>query len=134
MKSTNAARWFIYLLIALTILALLWGYGSSATATEEISISQLAQEIEANKVAQITVNGDGRTVTIEYQDSDRSNATANISENSSLEEQLASYSVSLDANSENTPIIIYQTPNQWSSWIYIISLFLPVCRRERGFV
>lgn len=125
MKTTNAARWFIYLLIAFALLALLWGYGSSASATEEISISQLAQEIKAREVSQITVTGNGRTVTIEYHNPGQAATTANISENSSLEEQLASYGITLDGTTETTPIIIYQTPNEWSNWIYVISLFLP---------
>ncbi len=125
MKSTNAARWFIYLMIALAILALLWGYGSATNIAEEISISQLAQEIEAKEVDEIRIDGNGRTVTINYQNPSQPATTANISENSSLEEQLASYGITLDANTDSTPIIIYEAPNQWSGWINLIALFLP---------
>ncbi len=125
MKTINSTRWFIFLLIALAVLALLWGYGSATATASEISISQLAQQIEANEVAKINVDGNGRKVTISYTSPDRAIATANISENSSLEEQLASYGVSLDANTENAPIIIYSAPSQWNGWINMIALFLP---------
>ena len=83
MKSINTTRWLIFLLIALAILALLWGYGSAANTAGEISISQLAQQIEAGEVAEINVDGNGREVTISYTNPERGNATANISENSS---------------------------------------------------
>lgn len=125
MRTINSTRWFIFLLIALAILALLWGYGSATATVSEISISQLAQQIEANEVAKINVDGNGRKVTISYTSPDRAIATANTSENSSLEEQLASYGVSLDANAENAPVIIYSAPSQWSGWINMIALFLP---------
>ena len=125
MKSISATKSFILLLVILAVVALLWGYGAAATATTEISISQLAQQIEANEVAEINIDGNGREVTISYQEPNQANTTANISENSSLEEQLASYGIVLNANTESSPIIIYNAPSQWTGWINMIALFLP---------
>jgi cell division protease FtsH len=122
MNSSNAAKWFIYLLIALAIMAIMWSYNATSTPTEEISISQLAQDIKDNEVAEIAVASDGREITITYTNQDE--ATSHISDNSSLEEQLAAYGVTL-GSSENQPNITYTAPSQWENWFSIAILLLP---------
>ncbi|HID54323.1 MAG TPA: cell division protein FtsH, partial [Anaerolineae bacterium] len=122
MNSSNAAKWFIYLLIALAIMAIMWSYNATSIPTEEISISQLAQDIKDNKVTEIAVASDGREITITYTNEDE--ATSHISDNSSLEEQLAAYGVTL-GSSENQPNITYTAPSQWENWFSIAILLLP---------
>ncbi len=126
MKSKNTTKWIGFLLVALLTSTLLWGFSAAISPTAEISISQLAQEIKDGNIAEIIVDTNGRTVTITYQTASSIETTANISESSSLEEQLTTYGVTLDSNSENNPTIIYNTPSQWSNWFSTIALFLPV--------
>ena len=124
MNSSNAAKWFIYLLVALAILAIMWSYNATSTPAAEISINQLAQDIKDNKVEEITVASDGRKITITYTDPNKAPAVTQISDNSSLEEQLAAYGVTL-SNSEKQPDIIYKAPSQWENWFNIAILLLP---------
>ncbi len=124
MNSSNAAKWFIYLLVALAILAIMWSYNATSTPAAEISINQLAQDIKDNKVEEITVASDGRKITITYTDPNKAPALTQISGNSSLEEQLAAYGVTL-SSSEKQPDIIYKAPSQWENWFNIAILLLP---------
>lgn len=124
MNSSNAAKWFIYLLIALAVAAIMWSYSATSTPTEEISIGQLAQQIKNNEVENITVADDGREITITYTNPNKDQTTSHISDSSSLEEQLAAYGVSFE-NSENIPGIIYEAPSPWENWLSIGLLLLP---------
>jgi cell division protease FtsH len=123
-NSTRAARWFLYLLIGIAVIAILWSYNSSAPTRDEISISQLAQEIQDNKVSEIQIGGDGREITISYSDS-RSDGLSQISGVSSLEEVLSSYGVSEDDYADGRPTISYERPSRLGSWLNLIGIFLP---------
>ena len=52
MNSVRITRWFIYLLIGVAIVAILWSYNSTGTSTEELAISNLAQQIKDGDVAE----------------------------------------------------------------------------------
>lgn len=125
MNSTKISRWFIYLLIGLALLALFWSYSTSTSPNQEISISQLAQEIKANEVAEIEVAGNGRSITITYNDDSREQAVSTISSTSSLEEILSSYGVRQSDYADQLPTIIYSSPSQWGAWLTTIGIFLP---------
>lgn len=123
MNSTKMTRWFVTLLIGVAILAIVWSYSSSNSTVNEISISRLAQQIEANEVSEIKVDGDGRTMEIFYRDSQT--AVSQISGVSSLEEVLASYGINQEDYQDGQPTITYQSPSSWGSWLSLIGIFLP---------
>ena len=125
MNSTKMTRWFVSLLIGVAILAIVWSYSSSTTTVNEISISQLAQQIEANEVKEINVDGDGRTITIAYTSSELQPAISQISGVSSLEEVLASYGIDQSDYQDGQPTITYESPSSWGNWLNLVGIFLP---------
>lgn len=125
MNATKITRWFIYILIGVALAAILWSYNNTASLTEEISISQLAQEIKANQVAKIEVEGNGRDVIITYVDDSRPSTTAHISNVAALEELLQNYGITDKEYEDGRPVIIYGRPSQWGSMLNLIGLFLP---------
>lgn len=125
MNATKITRWFIYILIGVALAAILWSYNNTASLTEEISISQLAQEIKANQVAKIEVEGNGRDVIITYVDENRLPASTHISNVAALEELLQNYGITDKEYEDGRPNIIYARPSQWGSMLNLIGLFLP---------
>jgi cell division protease FtsH len=125
MNSTKMTRWFVSLLIGVAILAIVWSYSVSATPTSQISISQLARQIQENEVDEILVDGDGRTVHITYLDGETQPATSQISGVSALEEVLASYGINEEDYRDGRPNISYETASSWGNWLNIIGIFLP---------
>ncbi|WP_420642723.1 ATP-dependent zinc metalloprotease FtsH [Candidatus Leptofilum sp.] len=125
MNSTKLTRWFVSLLIGVAILAIVWSYSNSNTPTSQISISQLAQQIENNEVAEIVVEGDGRSILITYDDSENQPATAQISSVTSLEELLTSYGITQEDYRDGRPTITYERPSSWGNWLNVIGIFLP---------
>ncbi|MBK7895750.1 MAG: ATP-dependent zinc metalloprotease FtsH [Candidatus Promineifilaceae bacterium] len=125
MNSNKLTRWFVSLLIGVAILAIVWSYSTSTTPTSQISISQLAQQIEDDEVAEIMVNGDGRSVTITYLSEESQPATAQISGVTSLEELLTSYGINQEDYRDGRPTITYDRPSSWGNWLSLIGIFLP---------
>ena len=125
MNSTRLTRWLVYLLIGAAIAAVLWSYSSAPAAQNDIPISQLAQEIQANEVAELLVAGNGREVTVIYTTNNRPPARATISTVSSIEEVLAAYGVASDNYSDDRPIITYERPSQWGGLLNLVGIFLP---------
>lgn len=123
--SNNIGKWLIYLLIGMIIAAIFWSFTNYSGPVNDMSISQLAQEIKAGQVSEINVNGDGRTATITFTDETQPNAKTNISGVSSLEEILASYGIDQSHYEDGSLVIIYSTPSAWTSWISVIAIFLP---------
>jgi ATP-dependent Zn protease len=107
MNAARISRWLIYALIAIAILAILWNISATTTPSEEISISQLAQQIKTNSIAQIEVSSSGQEVVIHYVGDERPPVKANISGVSSLEEVLQSYGVSETDYADDLPNILY---------------------------
>ena len=125
MNSTRLTRWLVYLLIGATIVAVLWSYSSSPAPQNNIPISRLAQEIQANAVAELQVSDDGREVTVIYQDTQRAPSLAAISEVSSIEELLATYGVTSASYADNLPVVVYEQPSQWGGLLNLVGIFLP---------
>lgn len=124
MNSSKTTRWFIYLLIGIVLFAMIWSYSTSPSPTNEISISQLAQDIRDNKVSEIRVDGNGRELTILYDDPN-SPAFSHISTVSSVEDTLNKYGITSEDYNDGVPTIIYSEPSQFGSWINVIGIFLP---------
>lgn len=126
MNSTKITRWFVYLLIAVAVLAILWNYNSTTTPQEDIiSISQLAQEIRANEVSEIEIDGDGQKITVTYVDTTRVAAHSQISSVTSLEELLSNYGVANTDYEDGLPTIKYASPSAWGDWLSVVGIFLP---------
>lgn len=125
MNTTRLTRWFIYLLIGVAILALVWSYTSSTSAPAEISVSQLARQIQQDNVKEIVVDGNGRRIVVTFMDPQRPAAQSQISGVASLEELLATYGVTQTDYADGRPKITYDPPSQWGNWLSVIGIFLP---------
>lgn len=125
MNSTRLTRWLIYLLVGVAIFAVFWSYSSSPTPQDQISISQLAQQIRNEEVADLTVSGNGREVYVTYNDSGRTAARSDISNVSSIEEVLSNYGITAEDYADNNPVITYERPSQWTGWLNLLGIFLP---------
>ncbi|MFQ5400407.1 MAG: ATP-dependent zinc metalloprotease FtsH [Anaerolineae bacterium] len=125
MNASKVTRWFVYLLIGTAVLAIMWSLNSTAAPQDEISISQLAQEIHTNQVGEIKIAGDGQQITVEYLDHSRPPSLSQISGVSSLEEVLSNYGVSEQDYADGQPVITYEKPSRLGNWLNLIGIFLP---------
>jgi cell division protease FtsH len=125
MNSTRLTRWLIYLLIGVAIVAVLWSYNATPTPQNQISISELAQQIKNEEVADLTVSGDGRQILATYTDEQRPPASSDVSSVTSIEEILGAYGVTPQDYADDNPVITYERPSQWSGWLNLIGIFLP---------
>jgi cell division protease FtsH len=119
--SSKLRNGFVYLLILVAIVAILWSYRSQSPQTEELAISELAAKIKADEVEEITVDDDGREMTVELK-----NGTTILSQkeaSATLEEVLAVYGVE-PAQLESVRIQIEKT-SDWTSIIAMLSWILP---------
>lgn len=101
-KQTNRLGFFTQIIIAMVIFAALSGIYSliigSGTKIENISISQVAQMVNAGEVKSITVKGD----TLEIVASDETLKEAKKESESSLSETLSNYGVTAEALAKTT--------------------------------
>ncbi len=118
-------RWFIYTLLAVAVLAIWWSYSTATPQQTEISISQLAQEIQENEVAEIQVEGNGRAIIVNYADAERESTISQISGVSSIEEVLAAYGITANDYKDGQPAITYIPPSQVGGWLNLAGIFLP---------
>ncbi len=109
----------------MAIIAILWSYNSVGEPTEELPISELAQQIKNGEVAEIQVTGDGREVLVQYEDKQRPIARTQISSVSSVEEVLAAYGVNEDDYNQGNVVILYEAPSRWGNWLNLLGIFLP---------
>jgi cell division protease FtsH len=125
MNATRYTRWFVYLLIGAAIAAIWWSANADTAVTPEISISQLAQEIQDNLVSDIQIASDGRQITINYVNKNQPSAQSQMSGVSSLEELLGSYGVNQSDYQDGRPAITYEKASEWGNWLSLIGIFLP---------
>lgn len=125
MNTTKATRWFIYLLLGVVIIAIIWSYSATPPVHEQISITQLAQEIHNNQVSKVQVAGDGQQITVIYTDAQRTPAQSQISGVSSIEEVLANYGITSEDYSDAKPTVTYEKPSPLSGWLNLVGIFLP---------
>ncbi|MEW5988072.1 MAG: ATP-dependent zinc metalloprotease FtsH [Chloroflexota bacterium] len=124
-SSSKYTRWFVYVLIAMALLAILWSYNTSTPVRTDISISQVAQQVKDGEVAEIEVAGNGRDLTIRYVDKQRQPARSHVSGVSSIEEVLQAYGLSAEDFGEGGTVITYARPSDWSNWLNLLGIFLP---------
>lgn len=125
MNSSKVTRWFVYLLITVAVIAIIWSYNAAGSESQELPISQLAQQVKNGEVAELMVSGDGREVTVTYVDSQRPTVQTQISTVSSLEEVLSTYGVNEQYLGEGKTVLRYERPSQLGSWLNLLGIFLP---------
>ncbi len=125
MNSNRFTRWFVTFMIGSAIIAIMWNANNAPAVAPEISISQLAQQIQDDLVSEIEVSDDGRQITVNYVDENQPAAQSQISGVSSLEEILSSYGVTTEDYANGRPAITYKRPSPWTNWINLIGIFLP---------
>lgn len=125
MNSTQFARWFIYglLIFAATILA--WGFITASVPQEDIAISQLATDLQAGKIESVEVSEDSREVVISYIGQE-TKKVAQISGNSSFEESMSAYGITLEDYQAHNVEILYAPPSAWGDVLSFLYLALPV--------
>jgi cell division protease FtsH len=122
---TRVSRLVVYAIIGIAAIAVIWSLNLKSEPPEYLSISELAQQIKDNEVSDLLVSGDGRNVTVEYGDVNRSETQSQISDVSSLEEILRSYGITETDYADGEPIITYEQPSPWGTWLSLIGIFLP---------
>jgi len=123
--TTKFTRIAIYLLIGIAVIAVIWNLNGSEPPLKNLSISELAQQIKDNEVTEVVVSGDGRNVTVDYENPNRNPVQTQISGVSSLEEVLSTYGVGESDYSDGLPIITYEQPSAWGNWLNLLGIFLP---------
>ncbi len=122
---TRVSRLVVYALIGVAAVAVIWSLNLKSEPQEYLSISELAQQIKDNEVSELLVSGDGRNVIVEYGNVNRSETQSQISDVSSLEDILSSYGVTEADYADGEPVITYEQPSAWGTWLNLIGIFLP---------
>jgi len=112
---------FVYLLILVAVAALIFSISPQSKKAEGIPISQLAEEINGEKVERITVTGDD-SLKIEYKD--KKVAVSHKESGVGVTEILKDLGVEDEKLAAVN--IEYEPPSNWGSWLTILGSILPV--------
>jgi cell division protease FtsH len=114
---------FVYILIIAAIAAIVFGVRNNSANSKEITVSQLASEINSGDVKKISLSSEGK-LTISY-NSKNETKTAQIS--SSTEDPVTLLE-SLGANKDQLQTIDFEftKPSNLFNWIGLIGTFLPL--------
>lgn len=123
MNSTRLTRYSVYLLILVAVIAIVWSYNTSAPTADELSLSELVRQIDEGQVSELSVAGDGREVTVTYNDLGTMPGQTQLSGTSSIQEELLLLGLSEEQMA--TINIVNETPSQLGSWLSLIGIFLP---------
>ncbi|MFN2137770.1 MAG: ATP-dependent zinc metalloprotease FtsH [Candidatus Promineifilaceae bacterium] len=124
-STTRFSRIAVYALIAIAVIAVVWNLNNSEPALERLPISELAQQIREDEVAELVVSGGGSDVTVQYDGPNRAPVVTQISGVSSVEEILSTYGVGDSDYADGRPTITYEQPSAWGNWINLLGIFLP---------
>jgi len=116
-------RYSVYLLILVAVIAIVWSYNTSAPTADELSLSELVRQIDEGQVSELSVAGDGREVTVTYNDLGTMPGQTQLSGTSSIQEELLLLGLSEEQMA--TINIVNETPSQLGSWLSLIGIFLP---------
>ncbi len=123
MKSRNQS-YIIYLLLFIAIVAMIYfNIQKQPNAQGPLSISQVAQQIEAGKVARITVNNDNSLIVISASDS-TIEQTARKESETTLVSQLLALGVTPDQLAKVS--VQVNPPSPWAGLLTLASYLLPV--------
>ncbi len=113
---------FVYLLILVTLAAIAFNiFGQQTRQTKTVTITQVAQDMQAGLINKTQINGS--TVTVTYNDGHT--ATSNFSRNSGVtfEDTMRSYGVTSDQLIKAG--VAYDNPPQWDNVIALLGTILP---------
>jgi cell division protease FtsH len=119
--SSKLRNGFVYLLILVAIVAILWSYRSQSPQPDELAISEVATAVKQERVDEISVDSDGRQLTVLFKDN--RTAVSMKEPGATLEEVLAAYGVE-PMQLEAVKIRIEES-SDWSSIIAMLSWILP---------
>jgi cell division protease FtsH len=119
--SSKLRNGFVYLLILVAIVAILWSYRSQSPQPDQLAISEVATAVKQERVDEISVDSDGRQLTILFKDN--RTAVSTKEPGATLEEVLAAYGVE-PMQLESVKIRIEES-SDWSSIIAMLSWILP---------
>jgi cell division protease FtsH len=119
--SSKLRNGFVYLLILVAIVAILWSYRSQSPQPDELAISEVATAVKQERVDEISVDSDGRQLTVLFKDN--RTAISMKEPGATLEEVLAAYGVE-PMQLESVKIRIEES-SDWSSIIAMLSWILP---------
>ncbi len=122
---TRVSRLVVYALIGVAAIAIIWSLNLRSEPQEYLSISELAQQIKAGDISELMVSGNGRDVTVTYIDSNKEETQSQISDVGTLEETLSAYGIEAGDLANGQPIITYEQPSPWGTWLNLIGIFLP---------
>ena len=123
MNSRNQSYWIYLLLFMAAIAIVIFQVGRGSSQVQRISINQLASDVEAGQVKNITVDQDNLTIT--YADGTQKVSTKES--NATLVSQLTELGVTPQQLSASTGPSIEVTPaSPWGGVINLLSLLLPV--------
>ena len=113
---------FVYLIILVAAAFLFLNFSSQSEKVEEMPISEVAAEIKAGRVEQITITGDYSTLEVEFRGGRKPVVTRKGSD-ADVVEVLRNLGVSEEEIAAIT--IEYQQPSGWATWITLLSGILP---------
>jgi cell division protease FtsH len=113
---------FVYLIILVAAVFLVLNFSSQSKKVEEMPISEVAAEIKAGRVEQITISGDYSTLKVEFKDR-REPILSRKADDVDVVETLRNLGVSEEELATIT--IDYQQPSGWANWITLLSGILP---------
>jgi cell division protease FtsH len=119
--SSKLRNGFVYLLILVAIVAILWSYRSQSPQPDELAISEVATAVKQERVDEISVDSDGRQLTVLFKDN--RTAISTKEPGATLEEILTAYGVE-PMQLESVKIRIEES-SDWSSIIAMLSWILP---------
>jgi cell division protease FtsH len=119
-----SSRWvrngLIYLIIAFMVAALFYNVYSASTSLDTVPITTVAQDARDGRIARIVLSGDDLRIT-------RSNGSEVLSRKepgADLTDVLTNLGVTQEML--NAITIEVESPNEWGSWLAILSSFLPL--------
>ncbi len=120
MKSNGQTN-FVYLLILISIIAMIFMNINQDSGQTVMSINELAAQITQGNIKSIVEDENTLTVTMK----DGSDKTATKESGSTLVEQLLNYGVTADALNHSNVAISVKQPSQWSAVLSFLGYILP---------
>lgn len=124
MTLSRLIRMLLFGVAAILLVVALWQLNGPTNEQPPQSISTVASRIRAGQIDIITVDSEGKLLTI--LNSDGSVTESNISSSTSLEELLATYGVTPAVYDEFGTTIVYEAPNEWLPFLGSFFSWLPV--------
>lgn len=119
-----SSRWIrnglIYLIITFMVAALFYNVYSASTSLDTVPITTVAQDARDGRIARILVSGDELRIT----QSNGSEVLSRKEPGADLTDVLTNLGVTQEML--NAITIEVESPNEWGSWLAILSSFLPL--------